>query len=419
MEIETLKKVITDQRNDIEALFKREKIVEREGLSYAKKFLTHPNVLAVLGVRRCGKSIFSLLLAGKIKFAYINFDDERLLNIKAEDLNKVLQAFYELYGDFEIIVLDEIQNIFGWELFASRLRLTKRVIITGSSSQLLSGELATKLTGRHISFTLYPFSFREYISFKPDIYLTRDIAKARSCLERYALESGFPEFPKFGSEIVARIYGDAIEKDCIRRHNIRERKTFKELSLYMVSNFSSEFTYSKLAKAFGIKDVHTSKNYVSYLVDAFIIAVLERFSPKLKAQAIAPKKVYTIDQGICNFISFRLSKDIGKIYENIVCIELLRKKAINQSLSIHYWKNLQQEEVDFVIKKRTKVAQLIQVCYDISAAGTKEREIKALLKAGEELRCKDFLIITGEKEGVETVKGKKIKYIPLWKWLIK
>jgi len=420
MEIEVLKRIIEDQRSEIEKKFKEENIIERENTDYVKKFLKYPNILAILGVRRCGKSIFSLLVSKKQteKISYINFDDERLVGVKTEDLNKVLQAFYELYSDVNLIILDEIQNVKGWELFANRLRRTKKVIITGSNSKMLSGELATHLTGRYIDFTLYPFSFREILDFKPNVYLTEDIAKVRKQLEEYIRGSGFPEFRRFGSSIVVRIYEDVINKDCIRRYKIREEKTFRELANYLVSNFSNELTYSKLSKIFGIKDVHTTKNYVRYLEEAFLITILERFSPKLKQQIIAPKKVYNVDHGFCNFMSFKLSKSIGKIFENIVCVELMRKKSTNHNMQIYYWKDHQQNEIDFVIKKGVKIKELIQVCYNLEDHNTREREINALLKGSEELKCSNLLVITWDYEKEEKIKKKKIKFIPLWKWLI-
>lgn len=420
MEIEILKRIIADQRNEIEKKFKEEKIIERENIKYVEKFLKHPNILVILGVRRSGKSMFSLLLSNYLekKVAYINFDDERLINVKTEDLDKILQAFYELYGDISLIILDEIQNIKGWELFINRLRRTKKIIITGSNSQLLSGELATHLTGRYIDFILYPFSFREVLDFKPNIYLTEDIAKTRRKLSEYIEGSGFPEFKMFGSNIIVKIYEDIISKDCLKRYKIKNEKTFKELSNYLISNFSNEFTYSKLSNIFGIKDVHTVKNYISYLEEAFLIIVLNKFSTKLKQQVISPKKVYVVDQGLCNFISFRSSKDIGKIFENIVCIDLLRKKNLNSKIGVYYWKSPQHEEVDFVIKEGLKVRQLIQVCYDINSYKTKEREIKALIKASKELKCKNLLVITGDYEAEERYKSEKIKFVPLWKWLL-
>jgi len=419
MEIEILKRIIEEQRNEIDLKFKSGTIIQREYTLYVKKFIEHPNIVVVLGVRRSGKSIFSMLLANQQNAAYINFDDERLVGIAAEDLDKVLQAFYELYAEPDIIILDEIQNVDAWELFANRLRRTKKVIVTGSNSKLLSGELATHLTGRHIDFTLYPFSFKESLTFKPNKYLVQDIAKVRNQLQAYLQGSGFPEFAKFGSSIVVKIYEDILTKDCIQRHKIKNEKTFKELASYLLSNFSNEFTYSKLSRIFGIKDVHTTKNYVEYLKEAFLVLVLERFSPKLKQQIIAPKKAYAIDHGFCNFVSFRLSQDLGRVFENIVCVELLREKAKDYSMGVYYWKGLRQEEVDFVVKKGVKIDSLIQVCYNIDDATAKEREVKALLNASNELRCNNLIVITAGREGEETIKSKKVKYFPLWKWLLR
>lgn len=420
MELEVLKRIISEQKAELEKKFREEKILERESTKQERRFLKYPNILAILGVRRSGKSIFSLLLSRQIdqKFGYINFDDERLLSIKTDDLNKILQAFYELEGNVELIILDEIQGVIGWELFVNRLRRTKKVIITGSNSKLLSGELATHLTGRYVDFTIYPFSFREVLSFKPNIYVTEDIAKIKKELKRYVNSSGFPEFEKFGSSIVTRIYGDIINKDCLRRYSINKVDTFRELANYMLSNFSNEFTYSKLSKIFKIKDVHTVKNYVSYLKEAFLIVVLERYSSKLKQQIIAPKKVYAIDHGFCNFVSFRLSKDIGRIYENIVLIDLLRKKSSRNNIEFYYWKDHQHNEVDFVIKEGTKLKQLLQVCYDTENANTREREVKSLIKASIELKCRDLIIITDDREGEEKIGKKTIRYIPLWRWLL-
>ncbi|MBI4668932.1 MAG: ATP-binding protein [Elusimicrobia bacterium] len=418
MQIDFLKRIINEQRQEMEKTLRDEEIVDREGAGYLERFLKHPNIVVILGPRRSGKSIFSQLLARQTKenFAYINFDDERLIGLKSEDLNKILEAFYQLYDDAELLILDEIQNVAGWELFASRLRRTRKVIITGSNSRLLSGELATALTGRHIDFTLLPFSFREILGGKPDLFLTKEIAALRESWDGYFKGSGFPEFRKFNSPIVTGIYEDIIAKDCIRRYEIKHKKSFRELANYLVSNFSCEFTYSKLSHIFAIKDVHTIKNYIRYLEEAFLILVLERFSPKLKQQFIAPKKVYAIDHGFCNFVSFRLSANMGRLMENIVCLELMRKKALNPRTEIYYWKSHQREEVDFVVKEG-HVKSLIQVCYDTQDLDTKTREVKALLKASEELYCDNLLVLTADFESQEKLGGKVIKYEPLWKFL--
>jgi predicted AAA+ superfamily ATPase len=366
---------------------------------------------------------------------YINFDDERLFDFTSKDFDLLIQAFYELYGDFDYVVLDEPHNIQGWELFVSRLRRTKKVIITGSNSKLLSGELATHLTGRYIDFTLFPFSFREFLRFydfslsPEDVYSTKKEAQVKKFLDDYLSAGGFPERLIFGREILVRIYSDIIEKDILTRYKIKKKKTFKELTRYLISNFSSEISLNKLKNIFGIKDVHTLKNWISFLENAYLIFILERFSFKLKEQFIAPKKVYCIDTGLAGVIGYKLMEDKGKLMENLVAVELLRRKSYwYNSWEIYYWKDHQQNEVDFVIKEGKDVVQLIQVCYDIEMYKTKEREIKSLVKASKELRCNNLTIINWDYYGEEEVqnqfeRGKKskkfiIKFIPLWRWLI-
>ncbi len=362
------------------------------------------------------------------KYGYLNFDDEALYGMKAQDLNLVLKSFYELYGtDLEYMVLDEIQNVNGWELFANRLRRTKKVVITGSNSRLLSGELATRLTGRHIDFTLFPFSFREFLTYK-DISFKELIAReystdtsviAERALREYMLNGGLPEAYKFGKDIVKSIFRDIVTKDVMRRHNIKNIGVIETLAKYLVSNFSSEITYNKLKNIFEVK-IATIRKYVNYFQEAYLIHVLERFSPKLKQQVIAPKKIYCIDTGIINAISFKTQENFGKIMENLVLIELLRRKSYWQNdLQIYYWKDHLQREVDFVVKDDFKVRQLIQVCYNVDDLTTREREIKALLKASNELKCRDLTIITWDREEEFETDNRKIKFIPLWKWLLK
>ena len=408
MEIDLIKRVIQSQREEIG--YNLLQVKERDGLQEAAKFLKFPNVLAITGVRRCGKSIFSLLVAQNIakNYGYLNFFDERLIGFKAEDFEKLEQAFLELIGEPDLIILDEVQEVPGCELFVSRLRRTKKVIITGSNSTLLSGELSTYLTGRHLDITLWPYSFSEKIGSKPNTFSIREIAETRKKYQAYLQEGGFPEVEKFGKEIIKIIYQDIINKDCLRRYTIREEEAFRRLSHYLLSNYSSEFTYSKLSKILEIKDQHTVANYVGYLKDSFLLLVLERYSPKLKQQIIAPKKVYAADHALGNFVGFGVSRNIGRIFENIVLVELVRRKK-----EVYYYKDHQQREVDFVVKEG-KVKQLIQVCYDITNIKTKERELDGLTRASRQLRCNDLLVITNDYESIEG----KVRFIPLWKWLL-
>lgn len=419
MDIEYIKRIIVDQKEEIEETFGKKTIIEREiPIEELIKFLEHPNILAVLGIRRCGKSTLSHLLLRGRDYGYINFDDERISGIDAKDLNMILQAFYELHGnELEYFILDEIQNVQGWELFANRLRRTKRVIVTGSNAKLLSGELATHLTGRYVDFILYPFSFREFLILKnlePDIHSTKGIADLKVSLKEYIKIGGFPEAHIFGREIMSRIYSDIIYKDVIVRHRIRNHKTFSELAKYLISNFSREITYSKLKNITDIKNVHTIKNYTRFLESSYLLIFINKFSFKLKEQMLAPKKVYCIDTGMIYSIAFKFSEDTGRLMENLVAVELVRRKSQSGIPEIFYWKDYQQREVDFVLKEGEKIIELIQVSYASDKNDIDEREIKSLQKASLELRCKKLTLITWDFEG----EIGDIKCVPLWKWLV-
>lgn len=422
MDINEIKRIILDQKEEIEFIFKNEKIVDRE-LNISGS-LAHPNVVVIIGPRRAGKSFLSLLSVRDKKFAYINFDDERL-SFKPEELNQVLESFYELYGDLDYIILDEIQNVSGWELFVSRLRRTKRVIITGPNSKLLSQELSTHLTGRHIDYNLLPFSFREHLKMKESAVLTggalstRHKAEIRREFDIYIQNGGFPEVFKFGRPILKSIYEDIIYKDIILRFKIRKTTSFKELARVLSAQYSREFTYSKLKTIVGIKDIHTLKKFVDYLRSAYLFIVVERFSYKLKQQILAPRKIYSVDTGMIHAMAFRSSEDKGRLYENIAAIELQRKKFYHNNLEIYYWKNSLGEEVDFCLKSGLKVRELLQVCCDTSDIDTKRRELKSLLKAGTELRCDSLLVLTDNYEAQEIHQGKKIHFMPIWQWLLR
>lgn len=414
--------IIKEQREELEKIESSENIIQRDRIEEARDYLKTPNILAVLGIRRCGKSIFSYLLVKGTKMGYINFDDERLADLTVNDLNIVLQSLYELYGDIEYIVLDEIQNIDKWELFANRLRRSKKVIITGSNYKLLSGELSTHLTGRYIDMNIFPFSFQEFLRFKhqtlSNSYTTLEKANLLNLLKEYLEIGGFPEVQKFGKPMLSRIYNDIITKDILLRHKTKKVDELKKLARFLITNVSSEFTYRKLGKIFGIKNVSTISNWISFLEESFLIFKLEKFDFKLKQQFIAPKKVYCLDCGIINAIGFKFLENMGKIIENEVAIELQRRKSALSQFEIYYWKDYQQHEVDFVVKKGNNVIKLIQVTYADSREEIKEREIKSLLKARKELRCSNLMIITWDYEQEEEIENEQIMFVPLWKWLL-
>lgn len=422
-----LREIIADQRDEVRSQMSGPGLVEREvPADRLMGFLSVPNILAILGIRRCGKSVLSHMLLRGRSYGHVNFDDEKLAGLKAEGLNDVLEAIYRVHGKTEYILLDEPQNVKGWELFANRLRRTSKVIVTGSNAHLLSGELSTHLTGRYIDFTLHPFSFREYLdrakTAAGPVETTVEKGRVREMLSQFLDLGGFPEAYSLGKPMIRRIYGDIITRDVLNRFRPRHFESLREMARYLVSNSGNEMTYSKLKNIFSLRRQETSKNYVSYLRDCLLLLVLERYSPKLKEQSIAPKKAYCADTGIVRTIGFRESQNLGCTYENAVAVELFRRRSyFSETGELYYWKDHSGREVDFVVKEGPVVAQLVQVAYQLDPE-VRRREMDALVRASKQLSCKDLLLINDEEEGDETVHqnglSRKVKIIPLWKWLL-
>ncbi len=426
MNVEDLKSVIISQRQQMEELFQQEEIIERErGFESVRPLLRYPNILAILGVRRSGKSVFTWLMLRGEKFGYINFFDERLASLRSEELSKVVQAFSELYSEVNYFILDEIQRVQGWERFVSRLRTTKRIVITGSNSGLLRGNLSSFITGRHSDVVLFPFSFREFLKVNR-VDLDRDwyqsdvkTATVKRLFNDFLIKGSFPEVQKFGTRILQEIYRDIVENDIILQHKIRNREAIRSLSLYLASNICKEISFEKLTGYLSIKNGHTVAKYVGYLEEAYMFFLLQRFSFKLKEQFIAPRKVYVIDTGIADSISFRVGQDRGRQMENIVFVELMRRNqylALNQEL--YYWKDHRGREVDFVLKKGNEVVELIQVTYVSSRIEINDRETASLILASKELKCGALTVITWDYEAEELKEDKLIKFTPVWKWLL-
>jgi predicted AAA+ superfamily ATPase len=223
MSPEEARKIILDQEEEESKQIFEKKIIRREILPQINSSLVAPNAFLITGVRRCGKSTLAIQVAEQHSYARVNFDDERLSGLIPRDLNNILEAVYTLHGDVDVLVLDEIQVVKGWEMFVARLRDTKKVLVTGSNSSLMSREFGTRLTGRHLDFTLFPFSFREFISYKGFVFeeSTKGIAKAKKYLEEYMSIGGFPEVLLFGTQVLKSIMNDIILKDIVLRYGIR------------------------------------------------------------------------------------------------------------------------------------------------------------------------------------------------------
>lgn len=377
-----------------------------------------PLITVVLGPRRAGKSTFAIHTLPE-PFAYANFDDEALTEVK--DYNKIIAILDELYSKPNTYLFDEIQNLPKWELFANRLhRIGKKVIVTGSNAHLLSKELATHLTGRHLQSVLFPFSFSETLGTGREIFISPEIAAK---LESYVIKGGYPEpflRETDSKQYLSSLFTSILYKDIIQRYRIRDPSAIDNLAVYLLSNVAKEFSFRTLTRLTKCKSVGTIEKYLHYLEEAFLFFQLKQFSYKLKEQVSRNKKIYCIDNGFIAAKAFQLSPDFGKLYENCVAIQL-KKQELRGEHQIYFWKDSQQKEVDFVIKAGLKISKLIQVCHAWNDPKTQEREVHSLLKASQELHCNNLYVITKDKESEEQVewfglKG-KVKFIPLWKWL--
>ncbi|OIN96753.1 ATPase [Candidatus Desantisbacteria bacterium CG1_02_38_46] len=405
-------------------------------LDRVKKFLITNQILVILGARRSGKSfimrqIVNDLIGQGIKsnnILIINFEDPRFIELDAKTLQKIYEVYLEFLNPEEkpYIFLDEVQEVKEWEKWVRMMHeLGKaKIIISGSNAKLLSKELATLLTGRHLDLTIFPLSFREYLSFnnieiKDDLDVINQRNEIKGSLRKYLEFGSFPDvvLSKEKNQILLSYFEDILSKDLIKRFKIRKSEKLKSLAKFYLSNISTLTTFSSIEKFLGIS-ADTVEKFSNYFETAYILFFLKRFSFKVKEQEKSPRKVYSIDSGLAGAVGFRFSENLGRVAENLVFLELKRKQIVNPNLELYYWKDPRHQEVDFLIKEEFNVKQLIQVCWELSRPHTKDREKRILLKTMEEFNLKEGLIITEDEEREEKIDKLRIKIIPLWKWLL-
>lgn len=376
----------------------------------------------VIGVRRSGKSTLcaKFLHRQDAAFAYANFDDDRLSGMRTDDFDNLLDALYQLYGDFKHLFVDEIQNVEGWQLFVSRLLRQKiRIFVTGSNSKLLSKELTTHLTGRYAKIELYPFSFSEYAAVKGvDVssVSVKATALRKRALNQYLQEGGFPELLHEPNRrgYVETLLNSIIKTDIAGRFRVKYVETLRRMAAYLADNFCQEFVASTVGKIFGISD-HTAENYYSYLKEAFLLLGIPKFSYKSK-ERVRNEKVYVVDTAIVTEREGNIApENLGWRLENAVCLELLRRTR-PQYADVYYYRD-NRWEVDFVVAKNGVVKQLIQVCYDISNEKTRTREIRGLINGAAKFRCNNLLLINMEEAGEETAEGLTVHKVTASEWL--
>jgi predicted AAA+ superfamily ATPase len=375
----------------------------------------------ITGIRRCGKSTLLQQIRAKQneKDYYINFDDERLVSFKVDDFQMLLEVFYELFGEQKTFYFDEIQNVEQWERFVRRLHDTgNKVFITGSNARMLSRELGTHLTGRYLSCELYPFSFKEFITFKKPELLNKSYFKTSVKAEIIALfheyfnDGGFPNFVKTKDELSLKtLFENILYRDIMVRNNITNEKEIKELVSYIAGNYARLSTNSDLAEYIGVKNPSTVKKYIGFLADSYLVFQTNKFDYSVSAQLLNPKKSYFIDNGLVRRVGFSFSDNLGHLLENLVFIELKRQ---NKEVYYHH----KGQECDFVIKEGKEINAAIQVTYAMPNEKTRKREIDGLLDAMNAYNLQSGLIITDDTEEEIRENGKIIKILPAWKWLL-
>jgi len=421
MDKDTIKQVVLEQEraNKIATTG-----IQREQLASIESLVPLPHAIVISGVRRCGKSTLMRQILKKHyedQYYFVDFEDERFVNFTTQDFNILYEVLIELYGLKQVFFFDEIQNIEGWELFVRCIHRDKnKVFITGSNASLLSSELSTRLTGRHIVVELLPFSFREYLQYYRITYNEKSflITQEKAILKKYFndfLENGgMPEYLEHKNPLVLKnVYENILYKDVIVRYDVKEVKAIRELTLDLLSNFGTPLSYTNLKNSLNLGSVNTVKNYIHYLENAYLIFTLDRFSFSVSQQTLLQKKVYAIDTGLVKQIAFHFSNKQGRYLENIVYLELRRRYK-----EIFYYKTEGNLEVDFLIREGTKIALLIQVTESLKDPKTRDREYTALVKAMGEVHAEKGLILTQDEEPADP-EFPKIEVAAIYQWLLK
>jgi len=431
---ETLKRLIQEfQENELPQLVQRNISLD----------LNVPKTITLIGPRRSGKTFLfyqlmkTLIAQGipKERIMYLNFEDPRLYPFQWKDIDQVIEAYSELFpeqkGD-KYVFLDEVQEIDGWEHAVRALsdRPGFRTFLTGSSSKLLSTDIATSLRGRTLSYSIMPFSFSEVLR-SNDISVDRRTPYSnkrhviKKVLEEYMEFGGYPEVVLAQSRdtkvrILREYFNTMIVRDLVERFHIRNILLLKEMTIFLITNMSNLFSISGYHRS--VKERHdvskkTIMTFLSYLEDVHLVFPVKMYSTSLRAQQANPVKVYGVDVGLRTAIGFYTSEEYGKIIENLVFLELMHRKFTRPMMDIFYWRG-KNTEVDFVLKEGRDIEELIQVGWSLKDQKTRKRELAGLLEGMEEFGLKEGLLITGDEEGSEKIGNRIINYVPLWKWLI-
>lgn len=404
-----------------DSFWKRDTGIPRDRLVNVEQASGVPHAVIISGLRRVGKSTLLAQMAhklGKEVFYYLNFEDDRFLGFKAEDANGLYQLLVELFGERRIFIVDEIQNASGWEHFVRRfMDMGFKFYITGSNASLLSQELGTRLTGRYLPVELFPFSFREFLTFRgrqapdPGKMTTTDKGILNSLLSDYLQMGGIPDALKYPELAILRsLYDDVLFRDIAARHHVEAISALKELAFYLVSNPASLVSFNKLKEQFRLGSVNTIKSYIDYMEDSWLIFTLNLYDYSIKRQQIAPKKIYFIDTGLINAVGFKFSPNTGKLVENLV-YSVLRQRT----RELYYYSTPGSYEVDFYLPGEQLV---VQVAHNLDLPDTRTRELRAIIEAIQTVKVKHALILSNRNENVQEVNGIPVEIRSTAEWLL-
>jgi len=419
-----IRSILQQQREERDFLLQQAYIFRIEDIAKAE-FLNTALIKLITGPRRAGKSVMALQILKNTNFAYLNFDDDMLLKFFDEDA--VIQGMHDVYNGFNYLLLDEIQNLPDWELWVSKLyRRGINLIITGSNSKLLSHEMASSLTGRYLQITVLPFSFAEILRFTERSlpagmqFTPFETGRILGLFQTYLFNGGFPETalnPGILKNYLSSLFDSILLKDILKRFRVRQTQQLYELSNFLLSNYTNLFSYNQIKDSLSFNSVATVQKFIGYLEEPYLFQHITRFDNKIKIQQKSAQKIYIIDNGFVKSRSFELSPNYGRLLENLVFIELLRRDY-KPELELFYYRTRNDKEIDFLIRKGHQIEQLIQICYDFDQAKVIKRETNALIEAAMELNCSDLLILTWDKADIIEVSNFKINLLPVWKWML-
>ncbi len=413
MDSRILEQVILDQRTAFAARpCGVQRHIDLEG------HLQHDRVVVITGLRRVGKSTLLRQIAERVgDYHYADLDDERLTGFGVTDFQAMLEAWHKRSAA-RVILLDEVQEVPGWERFVRRVNDGGyKVFLTGSNAKLLSAELGTHLTGRHSRVELFPFSFREVLDLKgidaPAAMTTDQVAKVRAEFDSYLMAGGMPEHVQFPSrDYLQQVYEDVLHRDILVRKGIRRVGAFKALAHYLYSNFTADISYNRLAQVLEYKAATSVASAVSHLEEAYLAFEVLKYDHSMRKQHVNEKKIYVIDNGIRTAVAFQFSPDLGKYLENLVFVSLKR-----QGKRIYFSRD--RSECDFLVVDGKEVTEAIQVCHSLNAANS-ARELGGLADVlTRHPEASPLLLTAAETRSFPLARaGRDVQVLPVWRWLL-